>query len=56
MKGGHGRRVISIYGRVVNKDARCLNTMLIFDGSKEINSQTRCFTKQTFLLILFSFA
>ena len=40
-KGGHG--VISIYGRAVNKDARCLNTMSIFDGSEERNSQIRRF-------------
>ena len=40
-KGGH--RVISIYGRAGNKDARCLNTMSIFDGSEERNSQIRRF-------------
>ena len=33
-KGGHG--VISIYGRAVNKDARCLNTMSIFEVKREI--------------------
>ena len=51
-KGGHG--VISIYGRAVNKDARCLNTMSIFDGSEERKFSNSTFSKQTFFLILFS--
>ena len=39
--GGGGHGVISIYGRAVNKGARCLNTMSIFDGSEERNPQIR---------------
>ena len=45
-KGGHV--VISIYGRVVNKDVRCLNTMSIFDGSEERNCQILRFRSRPF--------
>ena len=41
-KGGHGV-INSIYGRVVNNDVRCLNTMSIFDESEERNYQIRRF-------------
>ena len=34
-KAGYG--VISIYDRVVNKDARCLNTMSMMEVEKEIS-------------------
>ena len=43
--GGRGQQV-------VNKEARCLNTMSILDGSEERNSQIRRFGSK--LLILFS--
>ena len=47
-----------IYGKAVNKpiinDSRCLNTMSISDGKDERSSHPS-FSKQTFLLVSFSF-
>ena len=37
-KGGHGSLAFMV---VVNKDARCLNTLSIFDGSEDRNFQIR---------------